>query len=303
MVGSELPTPETRERTVTDVAVLELDDAHRRRPRSRSAQRRRRRERSRCTAARSSASPASRATARANSSSAIIGLDAIDRARSASTASTSPGCRPSERRDSGIGYIAEDRQKDGLVLPFTVWENAALGHQHRPPYGQGSVDRTWPAPRRRPSRSSTSSTCAPRASTCPTFTLSGGNQQKLVVGREMTAEPKVLIASHPTRGVDVGAQAVIWDILRDARAAGLGTALDLGRSRRTDRAVRPPARHAARAGGRRARPGDGDAGRTRFVHDRRRKRGHTDVRTDLAGLARPAGRGRRRRSSSRRSRC
>jgi len=59
----------------------------------------------------------------------------------------------------------------------------------------------------------------------PAFTLSGGNQQKLIVGREMTADPKLLVAAHPTRGVDVGAQAVIWDILRDARAAGLGTVL------------------------------------------------------------------------------
>ena len=59
----------------------------------------------------------------------------------------------------------------------------------------------------------------------PAFTLSGGNQQKLIVGREMTSDPKVLVASHPTRGVDVGAQAVIWDILRDARSAGLATLL------------------------------------------------------------------------------
>ena len=57
------------------------------------------------------------------------------------------------------------------------------------------------------------------------FTLSGGNQQKLIVGREMKSDPKVLFAAHPTRGVDVGAQAVIWDILRDARAAGLATLL------------------------------------------------------------------------------
>ena len=55
--------------------------------------------------------------------------------------------------------------------------------------------------------------------------LSGGNQQKLIVGREMTADPKVLIAAHPTRGVDVGAQADIWDDLRKARAAGLAMLL------------------------------------------------------------------------------
>ena len=55
--------------------------------------------------------------------------------------------------------------------------------------------------------------------------LSGGNQQKLIVGREMEAAPTVLIAAHPTRGVDVGAQAAIWDQLREARAKGLGTLL------------------------------------------------------------------------------
>ena len=59
----------------------------------------------------------------------------------------------------------------------------------------------------------------------PAFTLSGGNQQKLVVGREMLAEPSVLLAAHPTRGVDVGAQAAIWDIIRSARQKGLGVLL------------------------------------------------------------------------------
>src|SRR3546814_19656281 len=55
----------------------------------------------------------------------------------------------------------------------------------------------------------------------PAHALSGGNQQKLIVGREMEAQPKVLVAAHPTRGVDVGAQAAIWDQPRAARAAGL----------------------------------------------------------------------------------
>jgi ABC-type uncharacterized transport system ATPase subunit len=55
--------------------------------------------------------------------------------------------------------------------------------------------------------------------------LSGGNQQKLIVGREMSGAPKLLIAAHPTRGVDVGAQAAIWDLLRAARAEGLAVLL------------------------------------------------------------------------------
>jgi simple sugar transport system ATP-binding protein len=55
--------------------------------------------------------------------------------------------------------------------------------------------------------------------------LSGGNQQKLIVGREMSGNPRVLIAAHPTRGVDVGAQAQIWDEIRKARALGLAVLL------------------------------------------------------------------------------
>ena len=55
--------------------------------------------------------------------------------------------------------------------------------------------------------------------------LSGGNQQKLILGRELTTEPRVLIAAHPTRGIDVGAQAAVWDDLRGAREMGLATLL------------------------------------------------------------------------------
>jgi ABC-type uncharacterized transport system ATPase subunit len=55
--------------------------------------------------------------------------------------------------------------------------------------------------------------------------LSGGNQQKFIVGREMTSDPTVLIAAQPTRGIDVGAQAAVWEEIRKARAAGLGVLL------------------------------------------------------------------------------
>ena len=129
-----------------------------------------------------------------------------------------------ERRALGIGYISEDRQKDGLVMSFTIWENAALGHQHRVPYGNGPWMNLSGAKAQTEAIVEEFDVRTPGINV-PAFTLSGGNQQKLVVGREMTADPKVLVAAHPTRGVDVGAQAVIWDILRDARGAGLGTVL------------------------------------------------------------------------------
>jgi simple sugar transport system ATP-binding protein len=128
------------------------------------------------------------------------------------------------RREAGIGYIPEDRQKDGLSLPFSLWENAMLGHQTRAPYAKGPwIDRAG-AQRRTDEIIEQFDVRTPGHSV-PVFTLSGGNQQKLVVGREMMADPMVLIAAHPTRGVDVGAQAIIWDILRDARAKGLAVLL------------------------------------------------------------------------------
>ena len=55
--------------------------------------------------------------------------------------------------------------------------------------------------------------------------LSGGNQQKFIVGREMSGDPVLLVAAHPTRGVDVGAQAQIWDHIREARREGLAVLL------------------------------------------------------------------------------
>ena len=130
-----------------------------------------------------------------------------------------------ERRRLGIGYIPEDRQRDGMVLSFPLWENVLLGHQAGPPFVNGGLRR--PQARSASARATIVDEFDVRTPgiEVAAFTLSGGNQQKLIVGREMMSDPRVLVASHPTRGVDVGAQAVIWDILRDARAKGLGTLL------------------------------------------------------------------------------
>ncbi len=128
------------------------------------------------------------------------------------------------RREAGLGYIPEDRQHDGLLLSAPLWENVVLGHQTKSPVSDGTwiskagaLERTNEIIKRFDVRTPGPDVAA--------FALSGGNQQKLIVGREMMAEPKVLIAAHPTRGIDVGAQASVWDILRDARAEGLGVLL------------------------------------------------------------------------------
>ncbi len=130
----------------------------------------------------------------------------------------------SDRRNAGIGYIPEDRQRHGLLLDFPLWENRILGHQDRAP----SVRGPWinKAGARKDSERIVEQFDVRTPSIETTArALSGGNQQKFIVGREMSGDPVLLIASHPTRGVDVGAQAAIWDHIREARRLGLAVLL------------------------------------------------------------------------------
>ncbi len=129
-----------------------------------------------------------------------------------------------KRREAGIGFIPEDRHRQGLMLLAPLWENRALGFQTRKPVARGAfLDRAG-------TRADTRRIVEQFDVRTPGIdvlaaALSGGNQQKLIVGREMSGEPVLLIAAHPTRGVDVGAQAAIWEQLRRARAAGLAVLL------------------------------------------------------------------------------
>jgi simple sugar transport system ATP-binding protein len=124
------------------------------------------------------------------------------------------------RREAGIGYIPEDRQEMGLLLAAPLWENVMLGHQNSEPFARGPwIDREG-ARKQTEEVVKDYRVLAPSVDV-PAYALSGGNQQKLIVGREMIAEPRVLIASQPTRGVDVGAQAAVWDAIRRARKLGL----------------------------------------------------------------------------------
>ncbi|WP_205475254.1 ABC transporter ATP-binding protein [Nocardioides sp. SYSU D00038] len=128
------------------------------------------------------------------------------------------------RRESGIGYIPEDRHRHGLLLDAPLWENRVLGHQGRAPSSRhGLIDR-------RGARDDTLRIIEEYDVRTPgpdvlARALSGGNQQKLIVGREMSGDPVLLIAAHPTRGVDVGAQAAIWQHIKNARKEGLAVLL------------------------------------------------------------------------------
>jgi ABC-type uncharacterized transport system ATPase subunit len=129
-----------------------------------------------------------------------------------------------DRLETGISYIPFDRHAEGLMLDAPLWENVLLTRDEEPKFHRG------PLIDERACRIETIETIdsfdvmTPNE-VVPAYALSGGNQQKLLVGRELRSGPKVMIAAHPTRGVDVGAQSSIWDAMRQARDAGLGVLL------------------------------------------------------------------------------
>jgi simple sugar transport system ATP-binding protein len=128
------------------------------------------------------------------------------------------------RREGGLAYIPEDRHRQGLLLDSPLWENRILGHQTQSPNARGPLLNIGGA-RRDTERIVAEYDVRTPGIDVSAGALSGGNQQKLIVGRELSGEVRVLIAAHPTRGVDVGAQAAIWEAIRRARQAGMGVLL------------------------------------------------------------------------------
>jgi simple sugar transport system ATP-binding protein len=122
------------------------------------------------------------------------------------------------RADGGLSHIPEDRHRRGLVLEYSVADNLILGQQHRYTGGAATLDHAR-IESNATSRIGTFDIRPPDAS-LPSRALSGGNQQKVVIAREMGRDFTVLIAAQPTRGVDVGAIEFIHDQLRRARADG-----------------------------------------------------------------------------------
>ena len=221
MVGSELPTPETRESTVTDREVLEVkglsvtDATGRAVLKDVSL---------RIRAGEILGIAGVEGNGQTELVEAIIGVQPMSAGHIELDDQDVTSWSTRRRREGGIGYIPQDRHRNGLLLDAPLWENAALGHQTTEAFSRG------PWFNRRGARERTEAIVRDYDVRTPgidvaAHALSGGNQQKLIVGREMEAKPSVLIAAHPTRGVDVGAQAAIWDQLRAARSAGLATLL------------------------------------------------------------------------------
>ena len=221
MVGSELPSPQTSESTVTDRVVLDVVEL---------------------TVLAADGRPVVDGVSLQIRAGEVLGIAGVEGNGQAELVEVLMGIRRAaagtvrlgdqditdwhtrRRREAGIGFIPEDRTRSGLLGESSLWENRILGHQTRPPnVRHGLIDRAG-------ARADTERIVREYDVRTPSVdvlasALSGGNQQKLLVGREMSGSPRLLIAGHPTRGVDVGAQAAIWDQLRAARAQGLAVLL------------------------------------------------------------------------------
>lgn len=122
--------------------------------------------------------------------------------------------------ESGVGYVPEDRKKDGLVADFTIEENLMLDGSFSAPYTRGlSID--FPARRRRSQELIESFDVRTPSSKTLVKKLSGGNQQKVVVARELSRDLQLFVAAQPTRGVDVGSIEFIHESIIKTRDAGI----------------------------------------------------------------------------------
>jgi simple sugar transport system ATP-binding protein len=131
---------------------------------------------------------------------------------------------PDEARRRGVSHVPEDRLLRAVVKGMSVEENVALGRQGQPPFVKG----LWLdfAGRRERTRSLLGRyDVRPPDPLLPIQALSGGNQQKVVVARELDSEPKLLVVVQPTRGLDISAVAQVHSRLREERARGVGVLL------------------------------------------------------------------------------
>jgi simple sugar transport system ATP-binding protein len=126
---------------------------------------------------------------------------------------------PRERLRAGVAYIPEDRQEDGLVGDFSVADNMVLDVYDRPPFAS-RLNLNLGAIAENAAKRVQEFDVRTTSAATPVGTLSGGNQQKVILARELGREHKVLVASQPTRGLDVGSIEFVHRRIVDERDHG-----------------------------------------------------------------------------------
>ncbi len=143
---------------------------------------------------------------------------------------TGPGSDGQARRRDHIAHVPEDRQREGLIMNFFAWENVAFGYHHNDKYQRNRLLMNNAAIRADTDQKIEKFDIRPDNGWLTAKNFSGGNQQKIVVAREMESNPNLLLVGQPTRGVDIGAIEFIHKqivALRDAGKAVLLVSVEL----------------------------------------------------------------------------
>ncbi|HZO27661.1 MAG TPA: ABC transporter ATP-binding protein [Chloroflexota bacterium] len=155
---------------------------------------------------------------------ALAGLRSVRDGRVTIVNADLTGASPRDLAEHGVSHIPEDRHRYGLVLAHSLADNLVLSRYDRQPFARW-FRRMLDAVRQFAARLVAEYDVRTPSVRAQAATLSGGNQQKVVVARELSAEPRLLIAAQPTRGVDVGATELIHRRISAARDAGAAVLL------------------------------------------------------------------------------
>jgi simple sugar transport system ATP-binding protein len=124
------------------------------------------------------------------------------------------------RRARGIAHVPEDRQSEGLIMEFEAWENAIFGYHHDPAYQKNRFLMDHAAIRAETAAKMQRFDVRPPIPALKAKSFSGGNQQKIVLAREIERNPDLLLVGQPTRGVDIGAIEFIHQQIVNLRDEG-----------------------------------------------------------------------------------